>query len=146
MKMPVMPESDKVIAAAPESQKLGEFLEWLEERGYQLGYYMPILDPETRYLVVKCPSCDDQDCWRILDELSLTVSGLMPTHFGREERAHDQAASLEDERLRKAQENPQFVPLIRRKEELLAEYFEIDLDRVEEERRGLLEALRGAQS
>lgn len=38
-----------------------------------------------------------------------------------------------------------FVPLRVRIEQLLAEYFEIDLDKVERERRGVLAALQEAQ-
>lgn len=141
MKMPSMPESDKVIAAAPESQKLGEFLDWLREQGIHLAKYVPVLDPPVRYHVVPCPKCPP-DCWRVKDRLSLSLNGLTPYHFEDEEDAKASVILLEEERQQKAEADPVFQPFYGSTERLLAEYFEIDLDKVEQERRALLDAMR----
>jgi len=139
MKMPPMPESDKVIAAAPQSQKLGEFLDWLGSKGIILGKHVAVLDPPTRYTVVECPTCSD--CWRVHDECSISISGLTRGHYSQED-AQDAATELEDERKLEAEDNPVFTPLYNSTERLLAEYFEIDLDKVDQEKRALLEAMR----
>jgi uncharacterized NAD(P)/FAD-binding protein YdhS len=76
---PAAPECERLVSVADESHKLGEFLDWLEQR-YTLCTHD---DPEGRY-------------W--------------PAFFS--------------------------------KEKLLAEYFKIDLDKVERERRALLNHLR----
>jgi hypothetical protein len=72
-------ECEKLRAVAPQSQKIGEFLEWLSE---EKGISLCTLDRYDRY-----------------------------------------------------------EPHVQRREELLAEYFDIDLDKVEQERRGILDAL-----
>lgn len=144
MTMPPMPESDKVLAAAPVSQRIGEFLDWLKDRGLVLGKHTAVLDPPVRYTPVVCPSCLKGDnCWRLKDECSLSVSGLGRYHYDGQEEAQEAAADLEDERRIEAEENPVFLPLHYSTERLLAEFFEIDLDKVEQERRALLDAMRG---
>ena len=71
------PECDKIVAVHDQSQKLGEFLDWLREQGWEL-----------------CEIWDD---------------GWYPIH--------------------------------KPAEQLLAEFFGIDLNKVEAERRALLEAI-----
>lgn len=81
---PASPECERMVAVAPESHKIGEFLDWLNEQGIHLAEYV-----------------DDGEH---VDEV------LMP----RSERY----------------------------ESLLARYFEIDLDKVEAERRAILKHLQ----
>jgi hypothetical protein len=140
------PELDKRSKVLEDSHKLGFFLDWLGEQGIQLGKYVALLDPPNRYVVVECPHKCDGGCWRVEDTDSISITGLDGHHYESEAEAHGLAADLEDKRLAKAQENPVFQPVYGSKEQLLADYFEIDLDKIETERRALLDALRKAQS
>ena len=79
---PETPECEKLVAVADESHRMGEFLDWLEQR-----YELCTRDGET--------------------------DRLWPAFFS--------------------------------KEGLLAEYFKIDLHKVEKERRALLNHMRAAQ-
>jgi hypothetical protein len=94
------PECDKLVAVAPQSQKIGEFLEWLQsEKEIVFGRHHEHLE-----------SCYDEEDYR---DCGLRQDELTPAR-----------------------------PSV---ESLLAEFFDIDRNRVEEERRGLLEELRTAQ-
>jgi hypothetical protein len=93
--LPECPECDKAIAVKEDSQKIGEFLEWL-----QLEKQMPL----CKY------GCDDT-CSSILDmtgniDCDCNKTTLIRAHTGIEE--------------------------------LLAEYFDVDLQKVEREKRRLL--------
>jgi hypothetical protein len=77
-------ECDRLVAVAPESHKLGEFLDWLNEQGIHLASYEEFGGCEDAMLVTRTESY----------------------------------------------------------ERLLARYFNIDLDKVETERRALLKALQ----
>lgn len=81
------PECDRMVAVAPFSQMIGDFLDWLGETGITL--------------------CDSDDSYR--------------TSLGPEER---------------------FMPHYESYELLLARYFQIDLQKVEEERRAILAAIQ----
>lgn len=95
---PECPECERLHEVAPESQKIGEFLEWLKcHKGLMLAKYHTHSD-----------GCYDDDDDRVCGYRS---DDLEPVH------------------------NPT--------EKLLAEYFKIDLDKVENERRALLDYLRG---
>ena len=80
------PECEKLKKAAPESHKIGFFLDWLESQGIHLAHWVESFEDFT-----------DPD---MLDYIKET------------------------------------------REQLLARYFEIDLDKVETERRAILEDLR----
>jgi hypothetical protein len=82
---PATPWCDKMVKVAPESQKIGNFLEWLAEQGVALCTYTPGTYSES-----------DDGWW--LDHVSI--------------------------------------------ERRLAKYFDIDLNKVEDERRALLEHIR----
>lgn len=82
-KSPEYPEHDKLAAIKAESQLLGEFLSWLDERGIRLSHYNPLGS----------------------------------------RRAGDDG----------------LVEIGRSREELLAEYFEIDLRKLDDEKRDMLE-------
>ena len=75
------PECEKVKSVQPKSQAIGEFLDWLGEKGIHLAKWG-----------------DDDKLW----------------------------------------------PFNKNKEELLAEYFEIDLNKVEQEKRQMLEEIRNS--
>jgi hypothetical protein len=70
--------------------------------------------------------------------------GLRPQHFTEPGLAQTAVTLLEQERQEKADRDPQFVPFCPNKNELLAQYFDIDLKKVEQEREELLRALREA--
>ena len=82
---PDAPECERMVAVAPESQKIGEFLDWLNEQGIHLASYV-----------------DD----------GVHVDEVLMVHG-------------------------------ERYESLLARYFEIDLEKVEQERRAILASLQG---
>ena len=85
------PECDKIVAVHDQSQKLGEFLDWLREQGWELCAYQGVEDEESEE----------------------TPDGWYPIH--------------------------------KPAEQLLAKFFGIDLNKVEAERRALLEAIREKQ-
>lgn len=90
------PECEKLHAVHEESQKIGEFIEWLRyDKGIQLGKYYTV------------------------DELNEADPGM-------------------------EYQSGEFIAVYDPINKLLAEYFEIDLDKVEEERRQILEELRKA--
>ena len=78
-KYPDCPETDKLVAIAKDSQKIGSFLEWLQENDFVIAYY------------------------------------------GRNDILYQHRQTTND---------------------LLAEYFKIDLDKVETERRAILNHLQ----
>ena len=81
-----MSELKKLIAVKGNSQTIGEFLEWLQGKGYVLSFW--------------------QD-------------------YGEEPHSWSE-----------------LTPLRKSSEQLLAEYFDVNLDKVEQERKALLEKLR----
>jgi hypothetical protein len=143
MKTPQMLESEKVNAAAPFSQRIGEFLDWLKDRGIVLGKHTAVFDPPVRYQFVDCSS--HTNCWRIEDAESLSLSGLRAHHYNDLNKVRTAVVLLEEERKQEAEDNPVFVPLHYSTEKLLAEFFEIDLNKVEKEKQALLELLRKGQ-
>jgi hypothetical protein len=138
------PELNKRSEVLELASKLGEFLDWLEEQGVHLAKYLPVLDPPVRYSVVLCGR--EEGCWRVHDQHSLSTTGLMPSHYAFEDEAQEVVAELEQERRRYAEENPRFQPYTPHKEQLLADYFQIDLNKIEKERRALLDELRKSHS
>jgi len=86
-------ELEKIAANREDSQKIGEFLEWLSEQGYS------ICD------LVEDVECEDEDCGIVSD---------------------------------------QWLSIPKGKEEVLSNYFGIDLKKAEEERCALLESIRAA--
>ena len=84
------PMCNKLREVSDDSQKIGEFLEWMNGKGYWIGKYGRYTDPETE-----------------------------------EEEGEEE-----------------LIPIKKSTEELLADYFEIDLNQVEKERRAILEEIR----
>jgi hypothetical protein len=95
------PECDKIVAVHGQSQKLGEFLDWLEGKGIHLGRWAPT-----------------------------PAELVMNRMTGKRIPIHDEET---------------FVELFISREKLLAEFFGIDLNKVEAERQALLEAIREKQ-
>ena len=93
---PECPECERLHEVAPQSQVVGEFLEWLQvEKGFVLGNYHEHSD-----------ECDGEDRFRTC---GLRSGELFPVRISIEK--------------------------------LLAEFFKIDLTKVENERRALLDHL-----
>lgn len=88
------PETDKMIAVKDQSQAIGEFLEWLDEKGWWI-----------------CRSATQED-------------------------------TRDDEGERTGIREGDLLPIYKSIEILLAEYFNIDLKKAEQEKRALLESLR----
>lgn len=104
------PECEKLADTKQYSQKIGEFLEWLEEKGVELAtrhtHTKECVDPRDQEVFEEDPDELDDDeylCGCHEDELLLYYVGT---------------------------------------EKLLADFFGIDLKKVEEERRAMIEDLR----
>lgn len=112
------PNLDKMLEVQPESQAIGEFLEWLSTvKGYTLG--------ENRDDLTAWYPCMDIDC-----ENGKSIR-MGETHTG----CGGTGGSEEPI-------GPKYVPAMYQVEELLAEYFEVDLAEAEREKRAILEGLR----
>lgn len=110
------PEHDKLHAIKTQSQALGTFLEWLEqERGVELA----IRHQHTH------------DC--------------LETHECAEDKIEDDWSICSDEWAYKCEvdcEGYALLPWNRRIEDILADYFEIDLRKLEDEKRAMLDLIR----
>lgn len=93
-----MPESNKLLAVAPYSQRIGDFLDWLEGDGWCIA------KPHDH----KASGCDEDN------------QGFWACGLSKDELEHDR----------------------RSRETILAQFFEINMNKVEQERRALLEAIR----
>lgn len=100
-KEPAAPECDKLVAVAPFSNKIGEFVDWLKEREICLGA------PHEH---------DEEKCGKHL--------GFWECGFSREQFVYERKPITD----------------------LLAEFFEIDMVKVENERSAILEAYRKGQA
>jgi hypothetical protein len=136
-----MPESDKLIKNAPVSQEIGAFVDWLrEKKGWVLAEYKIALDPEVRFEAVEV----SPGVWQVKDLDPLLGSDTyLRGRYTSLEGAEEAAAYRERRRRARAQESqePRLFDVNPSMEELLAEYFEIDLTKVETERRALLDEL-----
>lgn len=145
------PEHDRLSTVKDQSQAIGEFLEWLAGEGIHLGHYQAILDPEVKYQVEPGRSrvrgarpVEYRDVWRIRD-LDPFMSTFVGGYWETEAEARDEVNALEADRRKDAQESKRFLPLIYSVQKLLAEHFNIDLDKIETEKRAMLDRIR-AQS
>lgn len=111
------PECEKLLAATDRSQTCGELLEWLRSQGIHLMQYRPTIDRRP------CPVCytwgplrhDHEQCGNCLAD-----PGYVNIEF---------EAFVEDGRTI---------------EQLLADFFGIDMAKADVERRAMLAALRAA--
>lgn len=106
------PEHDRLSAVAERSQEIGEFVEWLQIHGVHLMSWRALRDYRS------CIRCDD----------GTRMSGRPCTYCEGTGRVPI--------------EREQWVQDSRSITQLLADYFAIDLDQIEVEKRAMLDALR----
>ncbi len=121
------PECDRMVAVAEESHKLGEFLDWLNEQGIHLAEWQR-----------------ETECtWSSLREGLRCVMGMIRFDYDMDDGAYPVEGVCKAcdgtgvvDRL-----EPILVTRAESYNELLAHYFNIDLDKVEQERRAILKSL-----
>jgi hypothetical protein len=116
------PECDKALAIQDDSQKLGEFLDWLESQGIHLS----ITHEHNDY------------CY---------IHGMIEPKEG-DYKSHDyigQAKYVGEKELNCGYRSGEFIPFNENYEKLLARYFIIDLNKVEKEKQAILKELREAK-
>ena len=106
-KLPECPECEKQLKISDDSQKLGEFLEWLQSNNYEICKWQDGITDATK----------------IADAFAIANGGEDP--------------DPDEERPEQG-----YFPIRMPIEKILAVYFKIDLKKVEEERRALLQSLR----
>jgi hypothetical protein len=137
--MSAYPECDKLSAASATSQQIGNFLDWLEEKKF------------VRFVVPHAPEVDEHDRPVFRNVHGELIEGWKPSDWYADHSCNDYKEALRRERVEFIEQmlkpNPQGdteIPLRVTREKLLAEFFEIDLNKVEEERRAMLDACRVA--
>lgn len=141
------PEHDKMSAIKNESQAIGAFLEWLLAGGVEIckwrdsgnngePFYLQHIVGEDG----TCNSCGDDHC--------------TPEHYpaGTVLYEHEDTGRITSSvGVLYRKRNPDyegwnegFYPINKRIEQYLADYFEIDLNKIESEKRQILESLRKA--
>lgn len=113
------PEHEKFQAVKEKSQAIGAFIQWLDEKKHYLGIYTDI------------------------DETTCNTCNLLDSH----DCPNDVILSELEEAIKKWGEHPDcyvaaFIRANYNINKLLAEYFEIDLDKLEEEKRQILDKQR----
>jgi hypothetical protein len=147
MEMPPTPELDKMSAVRDRSQTIGDFLDWLsQEKNWHLGAYVIERDfePGERFTVEKIERAGSPDVYRVRDHGSMNTYSYVGGRWDTREEAEESARLHDEDYIRRTEEHAS-RPYRRQSyamEELLAEFFEIDLKKVEEERRAILEAIR----
>lgn len=126
-----MSEHDKLHAVREKSQAIGEFLDWLDEKGIRLARYHEHADGCYE------PHVHDYGC---SDSCGARKNDGKHSHpFAgcslRCEKETNRICGWRDDAL---------APIHTSIEKLLAEYFEIDLDKLEREKRAMLAELRKA--
>ena len=134
------PECDKLRAARDKSQAIGEFIEWLQR------------EKHARLLVRHGPEVDEAGNPVFRDLHGEIVTDWIPSEAVPDQHGNDfkEARRREREEIiqRMLAPNPNGdhdIPLRESTEHLLAEFFEIDQGKLEDERRQMLEGCRKAQ-
>jgi hypothetical protein len=134
------PECDKMQAVKEKSQAIGEFLEWLSEGR----------TPRVALVVPHSQEVDEEDEPVYRDRNGRVVlhweeRRFKAVHSGRKSEMEAMQREIDDRGIyRKMVPDPQgeqLLPLSVSTEEILAEFFSIDLRKVEAERRQMLRAL-----
>lgn len=125
------PTLDKMRANREDSQKIGEFLDWIQQNGLWVAekHEHKGTDNEDR------PS----GCWRIHQCTAICFCRGPHPHYPSRRKGCSCRISVS---LVCGFADGEFYPMNLTIEKLLARYFKIDLKKVEEERRALLEAIR----
>lgn len=121
------PEHDKLVAVKEQSQAIGEFIEWLPSQGRFLGAWRTVVD---------CPGGGWFGPWTCRN--GRMISDKTDEDLGECEVCHGRGVV--------DAENPipdvAYVDITK----LLAEFFEIDLVKIEAEKRAMLDAMRAANA
>lgn len=141
------PEHEKMEAVKADSQTIGEFLEWLFSNGQELcvwrdegnngeSFYIEHVIGENGI----CNRCgDDRHCRHVHFSVGTIVyedgAGYCSPNINFPDRKKNAKHRSWGEG---------FVPINRNIEKTLAEYFEIDLNKINDEKRAMLESLRKA--
>lgn len=139
-------ELDRMAEVLERSQAIGAFLDWLTDvKRWHLAAWVTELEyePGERYEVIEAPPWRGRPGFRVRDRVSLLP---LSTRWDTREAAEQDAAERDAAYQREARK-PEYRRLRVQGysiEALLAEYFGIDLDKIETERRALLDALRQA--
>ena len=132
MEVPATPELDKLAAARKSggSQEIGAFLEWLDGRNFAIGqWYTPVE-------MMRCSGCSGSGIV-VQSERRRDEHG-----YSRFKKTNRVCPGCEGMGEREVELEQRFMPVYRSVEAWLAEYFGVDLDKVEQERRAILEAYR----
>lgn len=145
-KAPATPELDRqaAIVWSGRSEAVQEFIDWLlDERHYQIAEYLyQSTDP--------CPGVrrdpfDDSNCEGGRVKQTRTIwSGAKRVGKVLEGETCPQCQGTGE--VTSTFANPQLVPVFIQREKLMADFFEIDLNKIEAERRALLDTLREMNS
>lgn len=121
------PECERMVAVAPESQKIGEFLDWLGQQGIHLAVFEHKIECGYRSLQTTYVGIPRRRCieGRLINDEDDDVG----------ECGKCDGTGLID------RIDPILVPRGGSTEALLAKYFGIDQDKVDAERRQMLKAL-----
>lgn len=122
------PECDKMLAVHEDSQKLGEFLEWLSTVGLRLAE----VEHYTSCHAESPRSRGGEPLWRCIAGRNIHTEGEWDDGPCPE---CDGTGLIE-------RADPLLVPVRATIETILASYFDIDLDKVEAERRQILQDIR----
>jgi len=149
------PEHDKLQAAQPRTEVIGEFLEWLEGQGIQLMTWREDLT-DSRPVDVKCAqhrrgepsrSCDP-DSSVAVEDIAWWVTHCMHWHVPERDAADGEqqgtCCRCGKGRFYVVTGIHGFVHERRGTEQLLADYAGIDLRKIEAEKRQMLAAIRSA--
>jgi hypothetical protein len=133
------PEHEKLKAVQHESQKCGEFFEWLQSE---------------KSIAMECHYDYERDeegdkVWRdtkgrIVKDYTDPDGDIFLTTARRKRLEKTKANRQPDCRLVLKPGGPITMPIRQRLSQLLAEFFEIDEDKLEEEKRAMLDACRAA--
>lgn len=142
------PELDKMHKVHEESQPIGAFLEWLSGQGIVLCKWATPQSSRQCTGVTRDLFDRDNCEGKGVALRTVTVIDLNNPRDERERRtlieAGDECTACDGTGRVEYDEAEQFMPDYMSIEKRLAEYFEIDLDKVEQERRGVLEEIRSA--
>jgi hypothetical protein len=135
------PECNRMLAVADESHKLGDFLDWLTENDIHLAVWerTKVCDFGEGPIIGNLFDGRSSKKWRCVD-------GQVVAHPDSNKPGAEDGPCPKCEGTGRIERiEPRLIPHVEPFNRLLARYFGIDLDKVEEERRRVLEELRGTR-